>query len=83
MKRFFCSLRDTCKEELQNFRPLSGEVVLEMRDVGEPLVPDPLADERRGQLLPLQDLRVHAHDEDFLVVRTVEDADAPALGQAL
>ena len=25
---------------------------------------------------------MHAHDEDFLVVRTVEDADAPALGQA-
>ena len=24
---------------------------------------------------------MHAHDEDFLVVRTVEDADAPALGQ--
>ena len=26
---------------------------------------------------------MHAHDQDLLVVRTVEDADAPALGQAL
>ena len=69
------------QEELQNFCPLAGRVVLKMRDVGQPLVPDPLADERRGQLLPLQDFRVHAHDEDFLVVRTVEDADPPALGQ--
>jgi hypothetical protein len=25
---------------------------------------------------------MHAHDEDFLVVRTVEDADASALRQA-
>ena len=62
------------KEELQNFCPLAGRVVLKMRDVSQPLVPDPLADERRGQLLPLQDFGVHAHDEDLLVVRTVEDA---------
>ena len=53
-----------------------------MRDVGEPLVPDPLADERRGQLLPFEELGMHADDEDFLVVRTVEDPNAPALGQA-
>ena len=38
---------------------------------------------RGGQLLPLQDLAVHAHDQDLLVVGTVEDPDAPALGQAL
>ena len=43
------------KEELQNFRPLPRRVVLEMRDVGEPLIPDALADERRRQLLRLED----------------------------
>jgi hypothetical protein len=51
-------------------------------DVNEPLIPDSLADARRGQLLPLEDVGVHAHDEDLLVVRTIEDTDAPALGQA-
>src|SRR4030088_2210446 len=62
------------KEELQNFRPPPAGVVLEMRDVGEPLVPDSLADQRRRQLLRFEDLGMHSHDEDFLVVRTVEDA---------
>ena len=36
---------------------------------------------RGGSFVSLQDLGVHPHDEHFLVVRTVEDADAPALGQ--
>ena len=80
MKRFFCSLRDTC-EELQNVRALSGGVVLEMRDVSEPLIPDSLADELRRQFVPFEEPGTDAHDEDFLVVRAVEDADAAALGQ--
>jgi hypothetical protein len=29
------------------------------------------------------DLVVHAHDEDLFVIRAVEDADPPALRQAL
>ena len=69
------------KEELQNLRPLSREVILEMGDVGESFVPDLLPDERRWQLLPLQDFGMHAHDQDFLIVGTVEYPDAPALGQ--
>ena len=51
-----------------------------MRDVGEPLIPDSLATLRGGSFCRFQDIRVHAHDQDLLVVRTVEDADAPALG---
>ena len=35
------------------------------------------------QLLFLEDLGVHAHDEDLLVVRTVEDADPAPLGKRL
>jgi hypothetical protein len=69
------------KKELQNLCPLSGDVVLEIRNVGEPLVPDALADESGRQLLPLQHLGMHPHDEDFFVVRTVKGADASALGQ--
>src|SRR5215471_14988527 len=71
------------QKELEDDRPLSSKVILEMRDVGEPLIPDFLADVRRGQPLATEDLGVHAHDQDLFVVRAVEDADAPALGQAL
>ena len=35
------------------------------------------------QVLARQDFRMHAHHQHFLVVRAVEDADAPALGQRL
>ena len=69
------------QEELEDDRPLSGEVVLEMRDVGEALIPDALANERRGKLLPLQDLLMHAHDENLFVVRPVEDADPSPFGK--
>src|SRR5262249_16682119 len=71
------------QEELQNDGPLPREVVLEASDVGEPLVPDALAHEPRGKPLPLQDLLVHAHDEDLFVVGAVEDANAAALRKAL
>ena len=70
------------QEELEDDRPLSGEVVLEMRDVGEALVPDALANERRGKLLPLQNFVMHAHDENLFVVRPVEDADPSPFGKA-
>src|SRR6516162_3799751 len=68
------------QKELEDDRPLPGEVILEMRDVGEPLIPDFFANVRRGQPLASENLGVHAHDQDLFVVRTVEDADAPALG---
>src|SRR5215471_17233104 len=54
-----------------------------MRDVDQPLTPQALTDGLWGQLLSFEDIRVHAHDEDLLVVRAVEDANVPALGQAL
>jgi hypothetical protein len=47
---------------------LPADVILEIRDVGEPLAPNVLADERCGQLLALQYLGMYAHDEDFFVV---------------
>src|ERR1700731_2384679 len=46
-----------------------------MCDVGEALVPDALANERRGKLLPLQNFVMHPHDENLFIVRPVEDAD--------
>ena len=59
--------------------PRPREIVLEARDIGKPLVPDPLADELRRQLLRFEQFLVHTHNEDFFVVRAIEDADAPAL----
>ena len=70
------------QEKLENDGALPSEVILEMRDVEKPLVPDALAHERRGQVLPPQDFRVHAYDEDLFVVGSVEDSNQSALGQA-
>src|SRR5262245_42182422 len=70
------------EEELEDDGSLPGQVVLEVRDVGQPLVPDALRHELRGEPLPVQDLLVDAHHEDLLVVGAVEDADPAALGEA-
>ena len=43
------------QDELEDDRPLPGEVILEMRDVRETLVPNLFANEFWGQRLPLQD----------------------------
>ena len=64
-------------------RAVAREVALEVADVLVALLPDVLADERRRQLLAFQKLGVHPHDQHFLVVAAVEDADAAALGQVL
>ena len=77
---FLLLLARDVQKEFEEDRPLSREVVLEVRDVGEPSSQILLPTFRGGQPLPPQDFRVHAHDEDLLVVRTVEDTDAPALG---
>jgi len=70
------------QKEFEDDRSLSREIVLEIGDVGEPLIPDSLTDAVLGELLLRQDFRVHAHDEHLFVIRTVENADTPALGQA-
>jgi hypothetical protein len=64
---------------LEDDYPLPREIVLEARDIGKPLVPDLLVDELWRQLLCLEQFLMHTHNEDFLVVGAIEDADAPAL----
>src|SRR5215467_15469988 len=71
------------QEELENDGPLPSEVILEVRNVEEPLIPDAFAHERRGQHLSLQDMLMNAHNENLLVVRSVEDPDPSPFGQAL
>src|SRR5215472_9455321 len=71
------------QEELQDDSPLPGEVVLEVSDVGEPLVPNALAHQMGRKPLPLQDVLVHTHNENLLVIGPVEDSYPPTLRQAL
>src|SRR5215470_4348508 len=71
------------QEEFQDDGSLSRQIVLEMRDVSEPLVPDPLSDERRRQLLAFQNLVMHAKDGHCLRVRPLEYRQPPTRGKAV
>src|SRR5215470_3064344 len=70
------------QEELEHDQTLMAQVPLEMRDVGQSLLPDVLARAGRRQLLLLEDVLMHAYDQDLLVVRAVENADMPTRGEA-
>src|SRR5438093_1085091 len=70
------------EEELEDARSVAMQVVFQPGDRAKPLLPDRVrVEEIVGQLFGAQDLRMHAHDQHLLVIRTVEDADATALGQ--
>src|SRR6185312_1400293 len=69
------------QEEFEDDDALPGKVILEAHDVGEPFVPDALADELRRQFLILQNSFVHAHNQDFLVIGTIEYSNPPTLRQ--
>jgi len=74
-------LRDVQKE-LANQDAAPEQVALEGVDVLEPLRPDARGHDGGRKPLDVQQPRVDPHDEDLFVVGAVEDADAPALGQA-
>ena len=82
-KRLRCSSLETLQEEFQDQRAVAREMAFEIADVLEALVARYPCRRARRQLLAFQQFRVHAHDQHFLVVGAVEDADTPALGQAL
>src|SRR3954451_11847285 len=67
------------EEELQDDCAVAREIALEGGDVLEALLPDVLGDEPWRQLLGFEDLGMDARDQAFLVVGTVEDANAAAL----
>jgi hypothetical protein len=71
------------QKELENDRSLPSEIILEVRDIKKSLLPDVLAHELRRQLLSFQDILVHTHNEDFLIVGSIENPNPPTLGQAL
>src|SRR5262252_1670972 len=82
-KALFLLLARHVQEELEDDDSLPSEVILKVRDIGEPLVPYAIADQGFGNLLLLEDLLVHAHNQDLLVIGAVEYPDPPALGQTL
>src|SRR5207249_2538104 len=73
-------LRDV-KKELEHARAVAVQVALQVRDRLVALLPRVVFAAPVGNAFAAQDLRVHAHDQDLLVVRAVEDADTPALGE--
>ncbi|KAF2174371.1 hypothetical protein K469DRAFT_693866 [Zopfia rhizophila CBS 207.26] len=68
------------QEELQQHRPLPGEVALEAADVLQPFVPDRVIHQDLRKRLAGQDLRMHAGHQDLLVPGAIVDAD-PATGR--
>ena len=71
------------EEELHDLRPVPVEVALEGIDVLVALFPERRPSRRGRQLLRSSHSGMHSERDDLLVVRAVEDADAPALRESL
>jgi hypothetical protein len=70
------------QEELQDARAVAVQVPLEARDRPVALLPEAVAAGRfQRQVLRAQDFGVDPHDQHLFVIRAVEYAHAPALGQ--
>src|SRR5215469_12528949 len=71
------------QEELEDDGSLPAQVFLEVINVAEPLGPDAPGHARSGQPLLIEDVRVHPHDQDLLVIGAIEDTDSTALREAV
>ena len=70
------------EEELQDQHAVVRKVAFERCNVVEAPIPDLAIDELGRKVLCAQVFRMHADDQHLFVIRTVENADPPALGQA-
>ena len=68
------------QEELENQGAVTGEVVLEGVDIGEAMGPEVIVDLAVGNVFGLDEVRVDPDDQDFFVIRSVEDSDLTASG---
>src|SRR4029078_8167701 len=66
------------EEQLHDAEAFVDEVALPVVDLAVAPLPDVAAARLPRQLLPREQLLMHAHDDDLLVVRAVEDADLAA-----
>src|SRR3979411_851939 len=69
------------EKELPDHDAVARKVLLEMANILKAFFPDFLRDQLGRQVLFLQILLMYADYQDFFVIRTVEDADFPALRQ--
>ncbi len=77
-RRFFI---DRVEEELHDAGPIGVEVFLQIQDGTIAVVPDRLVAVRRiRQPFVAENFRMDTHDQYFLVIGSVEDADPPAFG---
>src|SRR5438067_12225951 len=67
------------EKELQNMGSVFCQMFLPVADLSESFFPDIFVIlDRLRQRLALQDFRVHAYDENFLVMRAVKNSYTPA-----
>src|SRR5580765_1959372 len=69
------------EEELDDDGAVPMQVMFEVDDRLETILPEPAVASVRGQALSSQDFRMDADDQHLLVIRSVEDADPPPLGE--
>src|SRR5215475_814000 len=69
------------EEELANDDAVAREVALKATDVLKAFFPNVLRDQAGWKLLPREKLRMHAHNQRFLVIAAIENANAAALRQ--
>jgi hypothetical protein len=71
------------EEQLDDLETVVAQVAFPVVDLPVAALPDVLSLAFDRQLLPVEVLRMHSHDQHFLVVRPVEDRDVAARGQSL
>ena len=72
------------EEKLDDSRSVTVEMLFQVHDGTIPFLPDSfLVKQLVRQPLAAQNLRMHPNDQHFLVIGTVEDADAAAFRQTL
>src|SRR5689334_19069350 len=67
------------QKEFDDDHAVAGEIALKAADVFESFFPDIFRDERFGNFLCREKMFMYAHDEHFLVIRAIEDADFASL----
>ena len=72
------------QKELHDAGAVAVQVSFEIENgLVAPFPEAPSRSRRVWQPFTVQDLRMHSHDKHFLVIGPIEDADPPALGQAV
>src|SRR5687768_16059554 len=67
--------------EFANNYTIACQIALKLPNILESLFPDILGDKFRRELLLLQQLRMHPHNQGFFVVAAIEQPDHAALRQ--